>query len=704
MHMQLPLSSFKVRLIGFLGILLSTLFTAWIWQSWNEAADYVEAQERGQVQTLVQTLAPLLDGELHERAVDKYDQPGAVDRWSSSPMWLQYLRQTLVDGVHNTKLETPIYTLRLKPGARESVLADRESIHTGVLEVVLTSDATPAWRHSADYLPEMGDALFDRQVATTDVRADERGSWISAFAPVCDAEGQVVGLLRADASVSNIKALVKERLARKTTFGLMVLLYAILGCVLLTLSITRSLTRVQQAAQRLSAGDYTTPFPISNSSRELRDLTEAFESARARMAAHIEAQERLNSALETTRVEAESANRAKSLFLANMSHDLRTPLNAIIGFIQVLRQSELDTEQREIVDTVRRASEALHTVVGDMLDFARISEGRLELAEAQFDVRDLIQETGERLLTQAKKRGLELTWAAAPDVPMKVHGDPSRLRQVLTHLIDNAIKFTEIGSVHFTGHTDHADADRTALRFEVVDTGSGIPPERLGRLFEPFTPNAETGGAERGTGMGLSLCRSLCQLLGGEIGVDSRPGHGSTFWFTVNLGTVMDGTRSVAALASVPAPLPHSTGPQGARKRILIAEDSAVNRRIALHMVRRLGYDGEVAVDGIEALDAVRCEAFDVILMDCQMPRMDGFEATQAIRALGGAAARTPIIAFTATAEAKDREHALALGMVDVITKPVAIEKLGEALERWSGSRTPSDAVTGAALGSSPPA
>jgi len=687
--MQVPLTSFKVRLIGFLGLLLSTLFAAWIWQSWNEAGEYVEAEERGQVRTLVQTLAPLVDGELHERAVGEFPEADEIHAWAYGPTWLQYLRRTLVDGVRHASLESPIYTLRLRESARNTVLADRKSVHLGALEMVLTSSTTPAWRHTADYLPEMGAALFDGQVSTTGVYRNALGSWISAFAPISDGGGRVVGLLKADASVSTLPIQVRQRMSKKATFGLIVLLFALMGWALLTLSITRALTRVQLAALRLGAGDYSTQLEISNSSREIRDLADAFESARARIASYIEAQERLVSALEMTRIEAESANKAKSLFLANMSHDLRTPLNAIIGFIQILRQGDLDPEQREIVDTVQRASESLHKIVGDILDFSRITEGNLELAETRFDVRELIQETGERMSIQAQQIGLEFTWSWTPDIPDTVYGDPTRLRQILTHLIDNAIKFTEVGSIRFSCNVDHVDETGTTLRFEVVDTGSGIQPERQARLFEPFTQDEEDEGSERGTGIGLSLCRSLCRLLGGEIGAVSNPGQGSTFWFTVNLGSIPNPGPSREPLAALPAPT--SVEPLEARKRVLIAEDSVVNRRLALHMVRRLGYDGEVAVDGLEAVDAVRCEAFDAILMDCQMPRMDGFEATRAIRNLDGAAGLIPIIAFTASTEPEQRERILAAGMVDAVTKPVAIETLGSALRRWIGPRTAED-------------
>lgn len=711
--MLLPPSSFKVRLIGFLGLMLSSLFGAWIWHAWTEAGEYVEEQERAQVQTLVRTLAPMLNGDLHEQAAAEFPDLDIVPRWESAPEWLGFLRQSLVQGARYNELESPLSTLRLRDEMREVVSSNPDEPHVGAMEVMLTSSSTPNWRHSVSYQPEMGLALFGGQTTATGVHEDSRGSWISAFAPVRNDEGQIVAILRAEAAVSDLLIQARNRMKKRATFGLIVLIYAILGCALLALSVTRALTQLQSAAQRLGDGDYTTPFHIHNEAREIQDVTEAFESARVRIASHIEAQERLNSALEITRHDAEAANRAKSLFLANMSHDLRTPLNAIIGFVQLLRQSELKSDQVEMVDTIQRAGESLHEIVGDILDFSKISEGKLELFKTNFDVRSLVQEVGEVMLDKAHAKGLELNWSCNPSVPNTVRGDAGRLRQILGHLIDNGIKFTDIGSVSFRATLDHADQNHALLRFEVVDTGIGIEPQHRERLFEPFARNDEPEGLSRGTGIGLSLSRSLCQLLGGEIGADSTPGQGSTFWFTVQLevdaetAPVSGSGEPHEAPPALPSPV---RKPTDSRRRILIAEDSAVNRRMALHMVRKLGYEGEVAVDGLEAVDAVRCEHFDAILMDCQMPRMDGIEAARLIRELGGSASRIPIIAFTATADDEDRKNAMEAGMVDIIGKPIALADLQEVLERWcsadsSGSlmqHTASDASSGPPLAQSP--
>jgi signal transduction histidine kinase/ActR/RegA family two-component response regulator len=407
---------------------------------------------------------------------------------------------------------------------------------------------------------------------------------------------------------------------------------------------------------------------------------------------------RANTELATARDAAEAASRAKSAFLANMSHEIRTPLNGVLGMAYLLRSSGIGARQQGYVDHIEKASQDLVRMLGDILDLSRIEADRLELQEESFALDELVATLRTEFAAKAEAKGLALDF----DVPGGIgersfRGDPQRLVQVLRHLLDNALKFTSAGGVRVAAEIDAGGEvevevegkGAAMLRFAVCDTGIGIAPADRQRVFDVF--EQADGSSTRkygGSGLGLAISKRLVALMGGTIGVESAVGAGSTFWFTLRVGC------DAAVRSAPPAKASAAVGGELARLapgvRVLLAEDDPVNREMIRGLLRLIGFDVDVAEDGASAVAKARAVRHDLIVMDVEMPRMNGFEAARAIRASSGRE-RVPILALTADASPEDQRRCLQAGIDDYLAKPFVPEALHATLLRLlvaAGPRT----------------
>jgi len=540
-----------------------------------------------------------------------------------------------------------------------------------------------------------------------------------------------IGYLRLGVDLKAHQQQIQQLIITTSLGTLMLILLGILVTLFATRRITAPLKRLSQVSGEIAEGHLDHRIE-SNGGDEISDLSRAFNQMLTRLRAYRsqveqqhenlekqvaqrtqDLQEAVDQAVEMAH-KAEEANRAKSQFLANMSHEIRTPMNGMLGTTDLLLRTGLTAEQRKMTLTVQQSNEALLEIINDILDFSKIEAGHMQLEHAPFVLRRLVQEVYDLYAGHAANKGLKLTCHVAPKVPEAFFSDAGRLRQILMNLVANAIKFTERGKVAIRVDMVEKHSHSAELRFEVKDTGIGIPEEHRRMIFDSFSQvDGTTSRKFGGTGLGLAIVKQLTELMGGDFGVKSEIEQGSTFWFSVRMeiqdtsclltAAVENGTpkrngtnklRSLIAEAQneyVPSPEEIRRDLPG---RILVAEDNLVNLELVKSMLECDNYQVDTAIDGRQAYEAWAQEPYDLVFMDCQMPELDGYEATRLIRhkeKVSGDGRHTTIIALTAHALQEDRQRCLDAGMDDHLSKPFRLNQLHDILGRWLGPETTQD-------------
>ena len=476
-----------------------------------------------------------------------------------------------------------------------------------------------------------------------------------------------------------------QNLLLMVLFGTVALI--VVFVLLIAYKITHPILTISRAARAVGGGDLEQIVPVS-STDEIGTLAATFNKmvSRLRKVVH---------ALEISRTSEQRANRAKSDFLAMMSHEIRTPMYSIVGLGNVLLEELADT-CRDDMQTIVTSGNYLLSIINDILDFSKIEAGEVRLENADLDLEEVINDVLRLATFGARDKSIELTSFLDPNAQLRVRGDPGRLRQIVTNYVGNAVKFTNQGHIEVRVRLDEDRGRSQKIRVEVQDSGIGIPNDKLETLFEAFT-QADMSISRKygGTGLGLTINKRLATLMGGEVGVESEPGQGSTFWFTAVLdkqvtaepvdGHGLEGPKA-KSLQRSPTPTDLTTG-----LRVLVAEDNPINRKVSSRMLTKLGCDFDTVNDGQEAVEAAGRAHYDLVLMDMQMPNMDGLEATAEIRARETPGAHLPIVALTANAMPEDRQRCLDRGMDDFLSKPFGLDQLRAILERFSGplSTTP---------------